>query len=128
MGRVLPFITLTLTLTLSYAGVGLKRILMLREKMSSAFRMHLTLQDHNLSTIYGTGALGYFAEVMTHWIRGLGARKRHLRRVARKNSVIGSVLSLGNAFQDYEYDSDEHELPPNSGATNVEETFLTLFR
>ena len=78
--------------------------------------------------IYGTGALGYFANVMTHWIRGLGARKRHLRRVARKNSVIGSVLSLGNAFQDYEYDSDEHELPPNSGATNVEETFLTLFR
>ena len=101
---------------------------MLREKMSSAFQMHLTLQNHNLSAIYGTGALGYFAELMTTAIRALGARKRHLRRVARKKSVIGSVLSLGNAFQDYEYDSDEHELPPNSGATNVEETFLTLFR
>ena len=96
--------------------------------MSSQFLMHLRLQDHNLSAIYGTGALGHFANVMTHWIRGLGARKRHLRRVARENSVIGSVLSLGNAFQDYEYDSDEHELPPISGATNVEETFLTLFR
>ena len=107
-----------------------KRILMygLREKMSSAFQMHLTLQNHNLSAIYGTGALGYFAELMTAAIRALGPRKRHLRRVARKKSVIGSVLSLGNAFQDYEYNSDEHELPPNSGATNVEETFLTLFR
>ena len=84
---------------------------MQREKMSSQFLMHLRLQDHNLSAIYGTGALGHFANVMTHWIRGLGARKRHLRRVARKNSVIGSVLSLGNALQAYEYeDSDEDEL------------------
>ena len=96
--------------------------------MSSAFMMHLRLQDHNLSAIYGTGALGYFAQVMTHWIRGLGARRRHLRRVARKNSVVRSVLSLGNALQDYEYDSDEHELPRNSGTTNVEEVFHTLFR
>ena len=60
--------------------------------------------------------------------RGLGARRRHLRRVARKNSVVGSVLSLGNALQDYEYDSDQHELPRNSGTTNVEEVFHTLFR
>ena len=100
----------------------------MKKKMSSGFLMHLRLQDHNLSSIYGTGALGYFAELMTAAIRALGARKRHLRRVARKNSVIGSVLSLGNALQDYKYDSDEHELPPNSGATNVEEVFRTLFR